>query len=217
MRNHLKRRGVTGPPIMPIRLAGEVPPGEAKGAVADLEPGRFVLSVGDVVYRKNHALLVEVWRALAKHGPPLPLVIAGRVDQEGEALVQSVKRDPLLREHVRFIANANDAALGWLYRHCRFTMFPSLLEGFGLPVAESLACGKVCLASTASAIPEAGQGAAIGLDPHDGAAWVEAVRLLSRDDTALAEHEARIARDFRPVSWRDTVDDIMGAIAASGA
>ena len=215
LRGHMKRRGVVGPPVVPVRLAGELPSLRGPGsAVPGLEPGRFVLCVGDVVHRKNHALLVKVWRSWAEQDPVLPLVVVGRISEEGDQLVRSVAQDAVLRERIRFIANADDRALAWLYAHCRFTVFPSLLEGFGLPVAESLAYGKVCIASTATSIPEAGQGVAIGLDPHDADAWLDAVRRFSRDDAALAEQEARISRDFRPATWQDTVDDILGAIAA---
>jgi glycosyltransferase involved in cell wall biosynthesis len=214
LRRHLERRGVPGPPIVPVRLAGELPARDGGNTVPGLQPGAFVLCVGDVVHRKNHALLVEVWRRGAERdGAPPPLVIVGRIDQEGQALVQSVAHDAALGASIRFLPNADDGTLGWLYCNCRFTVFPSLLEGFGLPVAESLAYGKACIASTASAIPEAGQGVAVGLDPHDADAWLHAVRRLWRDDAALAEEEARIARDFRPVTWRDTVDDILAAIA----
>ena len=216
LRRHLKRRGIAGPPVIPVRLAGELPRRDP-APVPGLEPGKFVLSVGDVVFRKNHALLVNVWRAWSEQDATVPpLVIVGRIDQEGEALVESVRHDAALRDRIRFLANADDAALEWLYRNCRFTVFPSLLEGFGLPVAESLAYGKVCVASTASAIPEAGQGAAIGLDPTDAASWLTMIRQLWTNDTALLEHQARIAREFQPVTWRDTVDDILDAIASTG-
>jgi len=211
LRRHLARRGVPGPPIEPIRLAGEVPPGAGQ-AVPGLEPGRFVLSVGDVVHRKNHKLLVGVWERLGDSAPPL--IIVGRIDREGDTLVEKVTRNPALRDKIRFLPNLDDGALAWLYRNCRFTVFPSFLEGFGLPVAESLACGKVCLASSAAAIPEAGQGAAITLDPADVDAWAAAVRRLE-SAPILAAEEARAARAFRPIAWDDTAQDILSAIARS--
>ncbi len=70
------------------------------------------------------------------------------------------------------------------------------------------------LTSTASSIPEAGQGAAIGLDPTDAQAWLDAVRRLAGDDAALAAEEARLAGTYRMVTWEDTVADIRAAIAA---
>lgn len=111
--------------------------------------------------------------------------------------------------------NVNDATLLWLYRNCRYTVFPSLMESFGLPVAESLTLGKVCLASSAASLPEAGQGAAITLDPADSAAWAAQVIRLN-DDTALAEEEARAARLFRIVTWSDTAREIVSILIRYG-
>ena len=212
LREHLNRRA-RSVPIEPIRLAGDliaVP--ERPAPIEGLFPGSFVLSVGDVVHRKNHKLLIRVWSSLIASGTEVPtLVIVGRIDLEGNALVRSVRQDRRLRDMILFLPNTPDAALVWLYQNCRHTVFPSLLEGFGLPVAESLGYGKVCLASSRSAIPESGQGAAISLDPLDPDAWAAEVRRLN-DPGAMAAEEARAARLFRPVTWRDTASDILDAI-----
>ena len=210
LRRYCARRLTPGPLVAPIRLAGAVPAGAGQ-PVAGLAPGGFVLSVGDVVHRKNHTLLAEVWTRLGEAAPLL--VIAGRVDREGDALAARVRRDPLLRRRLRILPDVGDEALIWLYRNCRYTLFPSLLEGFGLPVAESLSVGKVCLASTAAAIPEAGQGAAIGLDPLVPAAWEDAVMRLS-DDAALQLAEGAVNGVFHPVSWDDTALDVLAAIGS---
>lgn len=217
LREHLHRRAASSVPVESIRLAADmlpvaIPPAPVEGLVA----GGFVLSVGDVVHRKNHKLLVQVWSALIASGVPVPtLAIVGRIDMEGNAIVRTVQRDRRLREVVRFLPNVGDAALLWLYRNCRYTVFPSLLEGFGLPVAESLRYGKVCLASSNAAIPEAGQGAAVSLDPLDADAWAAEVARLN-DPAALAAAEHRISEIFRTVTWSDTVADIRDAIGRSG-
>ena len=213
LRQHLARRRVTGPPIHPIRLAGALRSMGDGTPVPGLEPGRFVLTVGDVVERKNHVLLVRVWAALGEAAPVL--VSVGRIDPESNALVDRVRGDAALRDRIRFLPHLDDDALAWLYRHCRYTVFPSRKEGFGLPVAESLAYGKVCLASSSEAIPEAGQGSAISLGPDDDASWLAAIRRLA-DDDALRGEEARVAVEFRPVAWRDTTDDVLDAFARLG-
>ncbi len=209
LRRHLARRALPGPPIVPIRLAGALTGSGQGRAVPGLEPNRFVLCVGDVVARKNHALLARLWRRL----PDAPdLAIVGRIDMEANALVDAVRADPALRHRIRFLPNLDDDALRWLYRNCRFTVFPSRLEGFGLPVAESLAYGKPCLASNAAAIPEAGQGCAISLGPDDDESWLAALHRLA-DDTALQTETARVTAAFRPISWHDTASDIRAAMS----
>ena len=107
----------------------------------------------------------------------------------------------------------DDAALRWLYANCRFTVFPSLSEGFGLPVVESLANAKPCIASTATSIPEGSQGVAIHLDPADRTAWRDAIVRLLDDDAALAQHAADIRARFHLVGWHDTADDVLRALA----
>ena len=213
LREHLRRRGASSVPVEPIRLAADMlPAANPPEPIAGLVPGGFVLSVGDVVHRKNHKLLVQVWSTLIANGIPVPtLAIVGRIDMEGNAIVRSVRRDPRLSDIVRFLPNVSDAALLWLYRNCRYTVFPSLLEGFGLPVAESLRYGKVCLASSNAAIPEAGQGAAVSLDPLNADAWAAEVARLN-DPAALAAAERRISESFRTVTWSDTVADIRDAV-----
>ena len=215
-RRHLARRGAMGPETQVIRLASSFrPAGGAARPVAGLEEKQFILTVGDVVQRKNHALLARVWKTLAASGNPIPnLVIAGRVDPECFEFVRDVRSDPVLGSRFIFLPNIADDELAWLYANCRFTVFPSHLEGFGLPVAESLGHGKLCVSSSASAVPEAGQVYAIELDPNDDPAWVDTIGALCRDDARLARHEADIVARFERVTWHDTATDILGAIDA---
>ena len=214
LRQHQSRRGHAGSPVSVMRLAGklEAAPRES-AALSRLVPGRFVLTVGDVALRKNHVLLAKVWkRLISTEASPPRLVVAGRIHPECWAFAFAVKKDKVLRDVIDFEGSIGDAQLAWLYANCRFTVFPSLLEGFGLPVAESLSCGKLCLSSSASAIPEAGQGLAVELDPRDEDAWYRAIGSFWRDDALLAEKEAEIRARFKPVSWQDTVRDILEAI-----
>ena len=134
-----------------------------------LEPGRYVLAVGTITARKNQKMLVDIWKHFVDRNlhPSCKLVIVGAVDADSHQLVWDVRSRPDLASRVLVIENADNSMLAWLYANCRFTVFPSFLEGFGLPVAESLAAGKVCVASSSSAIPEAAQGQAILLPPGD--------------------------------------------------
>jgi len=215
LRQHAATRGTTLPPMHIVRLGhqiADVPPVESVG---DLAPGKFALTVGDVTERKNHRLLADIWAALTRERttPPIPLVVAGRIDIDGQSLVAACKADPATASTVRFLSDIDDARLHWLYRNCRFTLFPSRREGFGLPVVESLAYGKPCIASNATAIPEASQNTAIHLDPHDMPAWRHAIETFLDDDAAVTRATADIADRFRLVSWNDTASDALSAIA----
>lgn len=215
LRRHAATRGLTLPPVRTIRLGHQIADTPAVEGVGGLTPGRFALTVGDVTGRKNHKLLTGIWSALARERsiPPIPLVIAGRIGGDGQPLVAAVKADPAAAGTIRFLSDVDDAKLQWLYRNCRFTLFPSLSEGFGLPVVESFVFGKPCIASNATSIPEASQSIATHIDPHDAAAWRRAIEHLLDDDEALARAKADIASRFRLTSWTDTANDVLGAIA----
>jgi glycosyltransferase involved in cell wall biosynthesis len=209
-------RGLRGPPAEVLRLGHDIPGVRlAPEPVPGLTPGRFVLAVGDHSPRKNFALLIDVWEDMLarRTDQGMRLVLVGKIAQLGTALVDRVNASPALKSAVLFLPNVDDRGLQWLYANCRFTAFPSRLEGFGLPAAESLGAGKVCVASNTSAIPEATQGVAILFDPDDRAGWVAAIERLIADEGHLRDEEARIKRDYRPVTWRDTAEDMLAAIA----
>jgi glycosyltransferase involved in cell wall biosynthesis len=183
-------------------------------APLDLAPGRFVISVSTVQSRKNFDLLYHLWRRLSAEAlPGLPtLVIVGRRGFGSSDLLWQIAHDPLVRDTIAVLHSASDAELAWLYRHCLFTLYPSFYEGWGLPVSESLAHGKYCIASNASSLPEAGQGLACHLDPLDLPAWREAVTSLIASPERLRQHEAKIAREFRPVTWAESAEQLVDVL-----
>lgn len=213
--DHLAQRGKAPPPIEVIDLAGTLP-ADHQEPVDGLAPGGFVLSVGDIGGRKNQQLLLRVWAQMAKRRSALPpLVLLGRITSYGAELVTAIKQDPDLQSAVRILPNASDEQLAWCYANCRFTAFPSVIEGFGLPVAESLAAGKMCVASSTSAIPEASQGFALHLDPQDETAWLSAIEKLLDDDELLRSHERQIRAGFQPVTWDRTAAQVLAKLPIS--
>jgi glycosyltransferase involved in cell wall biosynthesis len=98
----------------------------------------------------------------------------------------------------------NDAELDLLYRHALFTVFPSLYEGWGLPVSESLAYGKFCIASNTSSLPEVGGDLVEYLDSWDLPAWVERLAYYFDNPKELKKREKKIASDYIPITWADT-------------
>lgn len=85
------------------------------------------------------------------------LVFAGRVGWLVSDLMQQLENTQWLDGKIRFIQNPTDAELQRLYADCSFSVFPSFCEGWGLPVTESLAMGRPCVASNTTSIPEAGE------------------------------------------------------------
>ncbi|HUN90540.1 MAG TPA: glycosyltransferase family 1 protein [Burkholderiaceae bacterium] len=155
--------------------------GQRPSAVDAAVAGRFWLNVGTIEPRKNQKRLAEAYaRYLADGGEPMPLVLAG-----GKGWLMDDFRHHLERLGVagRIVLTGyvSDDELVWLYRHCYANLYPSLFEGFGLPVLEGMQFGAPTITSASSSIPEVAGDAAILLDPEDTSAWAAAMLQLSRD------------------------------------
>src|SRR5262249_50976292 len=166
-----------------------------------LGPRALPLSSPPTETRKNHRLAYHLWRRLAAALPALPpLVCVGGPGWRTGDLTQLIAGDPALRGKLLLLSGLTDRDLAWLYRHCAFTLYPSLVAGWGLPVVESLASGKYCVASSAPSIAELGGGLLDLLDPLDFAAWYREVHRLLTDAAYLRAREQRIAA-YRPRAW----------------
>jgi glycosyltransferase involved in cell wall biosynthesis len=175
---------------------------------ASLEGKRFVLCVSSIEPRKNHRLLYHVWEDLAQD-PAFPsdvvLAIVGAFQWMTTDLIREIQINPAVKDRIVLITDADDAMLHALYSACLFTVFPSLYEGWGLPVAESLGHGKVCLASDRGSVPEVSD-LTVMLHPYDHAAWCKAVRFYATHDRERLELEKRIFTEFDATPWSASAD-----------
>ena len=205
------------PPVELLRLGTgfrELAATGAAGAGLDLaEP--FVLYVSTIEARKNHALLLRVWRSLiAKHGVAnVPtLVFVGRRGWLVDDVMSELSREASLRDKVVIVSGLSDSEVATAYRRCLVTVFPSLMEGWGLPVSESLQQGKLCVASDRGAIPEVGGDLVDYFDPEDDAAALAAVERAIFDHDYRRAREARIRAEFHPRSWTDCAAALMARL-----
>ena len=179
----------------------------------------FVLFVSTIESRKNHLAAFTAWIELAAtHGvDALPtLVCVGNRGWLNDAVFAKAASDPVLRARVKMISGVSDPDLANLYRACRFTLYPSSYEGWGLPVTESLCYGKAALLSDSSSLPEAGGDHVVYFPVGDQKALVRELDRLMFDDAWRAEVEAR-ARAFRPRPWRTLGLEIADQIRAWAA
>ena len=163
----------------------------------------YVLAVGTVQPRKNYELLVRAFRPVVEQLPH-NLVIVGGKGWLDEGLPAEIRRQGL-EGRVRPAGFVADADLPALYAGADLFVFPSLYEGFGLPLLEAMACGTPVLSSDASSLPEVVRGpageAAILLSPHDEAAWSAAIlRLLTDEETRRRLAKAGLEQSRR-FSW----------------
>lgn len=164
---------------------------------------RFILFVSTIERRKNHETLYRAYTRLVDQGETnLPkLVFVGMPGWGVADFLADLQLDPRIKELVATLHNVSDADLAWLYQNALFTVFPSLYEGWGLAVAESLATGKFCLASDRGSIPEVGGDLVEYLDPWDVPLWAERLKWYFDHPAALKDAEDRIGREYLPPRW----------------
>jgi len=179
-------------------------------------PGRpFFLCVSAIDVRKNHRLLYDAWSLLAADDPAgcPDLVCVGAAHHNVRDLIREIRNDPAVRPRFHILADVTDAELNWYYRHCTATVYPSRYEGWGLPVAESLGHGRVCLASRATSIPEISPDLPEFFDPLDPHGLVGLVRRTLADPDWVRGREAEIRRRFVPTPWTHTAGQVLAAVA----
>lgn len=175
-----------------------------------LASGRYVLYVSSLEARKNHRLLVNVWRELYREiGDACPqLIFVGMKGWGVDDLLQQIARTPaFLANKIVWLNGVSDSLLSHLYANCLFTVFPSMYEGWGLAATEAMAYGKACIGADNSALPESTQGLMPLLHPSDYFGWKREITRLINDDGYRCELERKIAENYRFRSWRDFSDD----------
>ncbi len=168
-------------------------------------PERFVLSVGTIEPRKNHATLVEAYAALRDQHPDVGLVIAGGRGWLYEPFFERV-RALGLDGHVVFTGHVPDQDMPALLNAAEVFAFPSEFEGFGLPPLEAMACGIPVVCSDAASLPEVVGDAGLLVSPRDVGAWVQAIDRLLGDPPLRAAFGARGLARARGFSWDAAAD-----------
>lgn len=154
---------------------------------------RFVLSVSTVEVRKNHLLLAKIWAECIAEGIDIPrLVIVGRIGWDVDEVLRWVAHAPGTSDRVSIVSDVDDDELASLYDDAMFTVFPSRLEGWGLPITESLTHGKVCVHATDPAQYEASQGLMPAFHPDDYVSWKREIVRLSTDSEYRVQLEQTI-------------------------
>jgi len=190
----------------------------ASDAISSILGRPFILYVSTIERRKNHEILLDAYRWLLDEGvSDLPmLVLVGMRGWGAERFCQKLDADPDVARYVTLLHHVSDHDLSHLYQQTLFTVYPSLYEGWGLPVAESLAYGKFCIASNAASVPEVGANLVRYCDPQNASAWGEAIIRFASDPGAIADEEEKIRQGYRPPEWHETGAQIMHAVLASG-
>jgi glycosyltransferase involved in cell wall biosynthesis len=174
-------------------------------------PGEFILAVGTLEPRKDHATLLE---AIGQEDSFPPLVIAGAIGWNSRGILKLV-RQAEGSGRALFLGRVSDEELAVLYRSARVMVYPSLYEGFGLPVLEAMACGCPVLCSWSSSLPEVGGRAACYFRPKDALGLADKLQGLLRDDRRLAEMRSRGIEQAAKFSFGNAADQTLAVLHGS--
>jgi len=157
--------------------------------------GGYFLYVGTLEPRKNLPALIEAWR-LVRRIHPIRLILAGRKRADGPKIQPE--------EGLEILGMVGEERLADLYSRALACVYPSLYEGFGLPVLEAMQCGAAVLASKDPAISELAQGAAVLIEPGEVRAWAEAMSKAITSPEWAADLRRRAVERAREFSWERT-------------
>lgn len=183
----------------------------ARARLAELRvevPQNYLLYVSRLEHPgKNHVGLLKGYRALLDRNPDFAydLVFAGGRWNGAEA-VDAAIAELRLANRVHLLGFVDDRSLPPLYAAARALLFPSLFEGFGLPVIESQACGIPVAGANASSIPEVIGDAGLLFDPHDANAIADAVERIASDEALRSEVIARGFENSRRFTWESAAE-----------
>ncbi|BBF71434.1 MAG: glycosyl transferase [Sphingobium sp.] len=179
----------------------------------------FFVYIATIEPRKNHMLLLNVWRRLVERlGKDAPvLVMVGRRGWEIENVIDMLERGEAVRDHVVEAGELSDREMEELIAGARAMIMPSFIEGFGMPVVEALSAGVPVICSDISAHREVGGDAPDYLDPIDGLGWLRLIEAYSQPNSP--ERDAQIARiaAWRGPTWQgyfDIVTDLLEEVTA---
>jgi glycosyltransferase involved in cell wall biosynthesis len=167
----------------------------------------LIVCVGTLESRKNYATLLRALESLWEEGLTFEFELIGRsTGSYGHKILPSIRKIQKRGWPFRWLKHVDDERLERAYRDCAFTVYPSLMEGFGLPILESLSHGKPCICGDNGALGEASAaGGCLNVDQTSSRALADAIKQLLTDQALCARFSAEArARRFR--SWSNYID-----------
>lgn len=199
------------PPVQTIGWGTDLPAALDHAPAAVPADAPVVLSVGSIEGRKNHLALLDACEQLWAAGETFQLHLVGLAQlQTGTAALARIAALQAAGRPLRYDGPVSDRQVAEAYTACAFTVYPSLMEGFGLPVLESVARGKPCICSSRGALGESARGGGcVMLDTLDAPQLATAIRQLLRSPAELGRlRAAAVARTFK--TWRQYAAELRG-------
>lgn len=203
LRHFAQTEGRSFPPATAALLGSDALPATAP---TDRAPERatFVI-LGTIEARKNHLMLLQIWRRLVlRLGTDAPrLLVIGQRGWECEQVLDLLDRSELLRDSVTEIGRCDDVGVASHLSNARALLFPSLAEGYGLPLVEALRAGVPVIASDQPVFRDIAGEVPEYLDPLDAPAWERTILSYAEDDSGARKRQLKRLAAYSAPTWND--------------
>lgn len=165
----------------------------------------YFVVLGTIEGRKNHLLLLNIWREMVRkqeHIPPM-LVIIGKRGWEAEQVFHLLDRCETLSPYVIELSHCTDVDLSRWLKHARALLFPSFVEGYGMPLAEALSMGIPVIASDLDVFREIAGEIPEYFNPIDGIGWQTMIQEYANADSKMRLQQMSRISSFSPVYWEN--------------
>lgn len=169
----------------------------------------YILTVGSIEIRKNHETLYKAYlkmlELLGKNTPQM--VFAGYPGWKTKELINMLMRDKRIENKI-LVVTPSDNEMAALYRNCKFTVLPSLYEGWSLTLPESLNYGKFCIASDVDPLREIGQDYIEYVHPFDTMKWADRIMYYLNNNEELKMREEKIKNEWHSITWGECAQQV---------
>ncbi|MCW2361392.1 MULTISPECIES: glycosyltransferase family 4 protein [Sphingobium] len=202
-----RQQSLQMPPAVVAPLGADcvLPPPSLEGVHSVVPPRPYFVMVGTIEGRKNHLLILTLWAELARRlGKACPqLVVIGQRGWESEQAVDMLERCVAIRGHFIELSRCDDITLGVYMRGARALLFPSFVEGYGLPLIEALASGTPVIASDLGVFRELAGEIPDYLSPIDGLGWSRLIEEFAQPDSVRRDAQLKRLAGWQPPSWEE--------------
>ena len=207
--------GITRLPVIKtIRLGDDIPGAEVANTPSFVKnPTSFAMTVGTIEARKNHTQIYYAYKLAASKGIELPdMYVVGKPGWLTGDVIYFIQNDIEVKDKITILYNVSDEELTWMYERALFTVFPSQYEGWGLPIAESLAFGTPCIASNTSSMIEIAPKYVDHISPFDTSELMERMLHYTKRENS-EERRKEITKAYRPQQWSGTANTMLKVIS----
>jgi alpha-1,2-rhamnosyltransferase len=167
--------------------------------------------VGTIEVRKNHQYLLDAFDLVWQQCPDAVLCIIGKIGWLSEHVIDRIKNHPLYKKNLFMFNNVSDFELDYYYKHSKALIWPSLAEGFGLPIIEALNQGLPVLASDISINRETGKDFCTYFDIHDPASLAKMI--INIEKTGKMP-QVRNNKEYKLITWEDSCRELFNQVQA---